>query len=93
DGLLNDARLGRRLGFQGKLVIHPRQVEIVNSAYSPAPEEVENARRVIAAFEEAEKQGLAAIQLEGKMIDYPVAVKARQIIARAEAIAEKQVKP
>lgn len=89
DGLWNDARLGRRLGFQGKLVIHPRQVEPVNSAYSPTPEEVENARRVIAAFAEAEKQGLAAIQLDGKMIDYPVVTKARQLIARAEAIAKK----
>lgn len=89
DGLLNDARLGRRLGFQGKLVIHPRQVESVNSAYSPTLEEVENARRVIAAFDDAEKQGLAAIQLDGKMIDYPVVTKARQLIARAEAIAKK----
>jgi citrate lyase subunit beta / citryl-CoA lyase len=69
----------RGLGFQGKLCIHPNQ--------GPTPEAVTQARRVIAAFAEAEARGLASIQLDGRFIDYPIVHGARRIVAQAEEIA------
>jgi citrate lyase subunit beta / citryl-CoA lyase len=83
DGLEQDARNALRLGFQGKSAIYPGQVEIINRVFSPSEEELEFARKVVAAFDEAEARGDAAIQLEGRMIDYPIAVKARWLIERA----------
>lgn len=75
------------LGFQGKLCIHPDQIGIANAAYSPAEAEVARARRIIAAFAEAEAQGLASIQVEGRFVDYPIVDRARRIVALAERIA------
>lgn len=74
------------VGFQGKFCIHPSQVEIVNRLFSPNPVEVEYARRVIASYEEAERQGIGAVALDGKMIDAPVVARARQLLARAVAL-------
>jgi len=83
DGLELDARNALRLGFQGKSAIYPGQVDIINRVFSPSDEELEFARKVVAAFDEAEARGDAAIQLEGRMIDYPIAVKARWLLDRA----------
>jgi citrate lyase subunit beta/citryl-CoA lyase len=74
------------LGFQGRLCIHPDQVGVANAAYSPPEEEVARARRIIAAFADAEAQGLASIQVEGRFVDYPIVDKARRLVALAEAI-------
>ncbi|MGW6301044.1 aldolase/citrate lyase family protein [Peribacillus butanolivorans] len=73
EGMLEDARLAKQLGFQGKLVVHPDQIGVVNEVFSPKREEIEEAMVIVNAFEEAISAGLAAIQLGGKMIDYPVA--------------------
>ncbi|MCD5416104.1 CoA ester lyase, partial [Candidatus Bipolaricaulota bacterium] len=79
-GLLADAGVGRKLGFQGKLVIHPAQIEPVNEVFSPSQEEIAYAERVVAAFKEAEAAGHAAITLDnGKFIDYPVARNAERL--------------
>lgn len=87
EGLIQDSRLGRQLGFQGKLVIHPDQVDPVNQIFSPSSEEIAYAYRVIEAFSKAEAEGSAAITLEdGKFIDYAVLGNARRIIALAEEI-------
>ena len=75
------------LGFQGKLCIHPDQIPIVNAAFSPPEAEVARARRIIAAFAEAEAQGLASIQVEGRFVDYPIVDRAQRIVALAERIA------
>jgi citrate lyase subunit beta/citryl-CoA lyase len=83
DGLEQDARNALRLGFQGKSAIYPGQVDVINRVFSPTKEELEFARKVVAAFDEAEARGDAAIQLEGRMIDYPIAVKARWLLERA----------
>jgi citrate lyase subunit beta / citryl-CoA lyase len=83
EGLEQDARNALRLGFQGKSAIYPGQVEIINRVFSPSQEELEFARKVVAAFDEAEARGDAAIQLDGRMIDYPIAVKARWLLERA----------
>ncbi|MCD5417651.1 CoA ester lyase [Candidatus Bipolaricaulota bacterium] len=87
DGLRADATTARGLGFQGKLVIHPDQIEPVNEVFSPSEEEITYAKRVVAAFEQAEAAGHAAITLDGgKFIDYPVARNAQRLLAVADAI-------
>ena len=85
-GFAASVRLARDLGFQGKMCIHPDQVPVVNDCFRPGEAELEHARRVIEAFAEAERQGLAAIQVEGRFIDYPLVYLAQRLLARAEAI-------
>jgi citrate lyase subunit beta/citryl-CoA lyase len=75
-----DIRRAIRFGFQGKLCIHPNQVEICNKLFSPTENEVAYAQKVIDAFEKAEAEGVGAIQLEGKFIDYPVVERSRRIL-------------
>lgn len=81
-----DACRAKGLGFQGKLCIHPNQVDVCNRLFSPTPEEVEFARRVVAAFEAAEAQGSAAIQLDGKFIDYPIVARSRQVLNLSKSL-------
>lgn len=73
----------RRLGFGCASCIHPAQVPIINEEYGPAPAEVDRARRLIAAFEEALALGQGAVAFEGAMIDLPVVERARRLLARA----------
>jgi citrate lyase subunit beta/citryl-CoA lyase len=90
EGLIQDSERGRQLGFRGKLLIHPSQIEPVNEVFSPAEDEVEYARKVVEAFSEAEAKGVGAISLDGKMIDRPNFRQAQDLIALAEAIARKE---
>ncbi|MBI4496120.1 MAG: CoA ester lyase [Deltaproteobacteria bacterium] len=85
-GLLDDIRRAKAFGFMGKIVIHPRQIQPCHDLFTPSAEEIAYARKVIAAFEEAERAGRAALQLEGKFIDYPVVERSRQILALARAM-------
>lgn len=80
-GLVRSARLAKQLGFQGKMVIHPSQVEPVNTVFSPTPEEIAFATRVVEAFRQSEAQGLASIQLDGQFIDYPIVESAQRLLA------------
>lgn len=73
----------RRLGFAGALAIHPTQVAIFNEAFSPSADELEWARRVVAAENDAATRGLSAFSLNGKMIDPPVVRRAHEILALA----------
>lgn len=86
DGLISDANKAKAFGFQGKIVIHPNQIKPCHDIFTPTKEEITYAKKIIEAFEEAEREGKAAIQMEGKFIDYPVVEKARRIYALAEAI-------
>ena len=70
----------RRGGFQGRLCVHPDQLAPVNAAYLPSKEELERAERIVAAFREAEAKGAAAVQVDGQMVDYPVAYRARALL-------------
>jgi citrate lyase subunit beta/citryl-CoA lyase len=70
----------RRGGFQGRLCVHPDQLAPVNAAYLPSDEELARARRIVAAFREAEAKGAAAIQVDGQMVDYPVAYRAQSLL-------------
>lgn len=83
--LEEECRGGKNLGFNGKQLIHPSQVEICQKVYGPGEEEVEWAIRVCIADEKADKAGRGAWTLDGKMIDAPVSGKARVIVKKAEA--------
>lgn len=85
EGLETDTRLGKRLGFFGKHAIHPSQVEVIERVYLPTAAEVEKARRLLAAFEEAEREGKGAIGFDGELVDYPLAERSRRLLALAEA--------
>jgi (3S)-malyl-CoA thioesterase len=86
-GTKAECEQGRDLGFDGKTVIHPRQIEIANRAFAPGAEEVELARRHIAAFEEAQAKGQGVAVVDGKIVENLHVETARQVLARAEAIA------
>ncbi len=85
-GLISEAAYGRSIGMKGKYVIHPNQIEAVNQVYTPTNDEVSAARQMLAAYSDAEARGEGSVQFEGKMIDAPVAQRARDLIAYAEAI-------
>jgi citrate lyase subunit beta/citryl-CoA lyase len=87
EGLRENTLLSRRLGFQGRVVVYPGQVDTVQRAYSElSEEEAERARRVVAAFEEAEAAGIASIQVDGRFIDYPLYYRARHRLRLHEAL-------
>ncbi|MFO0691523.1 MAG: CoA ester lyase [Myxococcota bacterium] len=78
-----EAELGLRLGFEGKLCIHPMQIEIVNSVYTPSCEQIEFARRVMETAARAEAEGLGVFTVDGKMVDAPLIAAQRRILDRA----------
>lgn len=89
EGLQREARLARQLGFGGKLLIHPRQIEPVNTLFSPSESEVEAARKVVEVFRQAKARGIGAVSLDGKMVDIASYELAQGVVARAQAIAER----
>ncbi|MRR38990.1 CoA ester lyase, partial [bacterium] len=80
EGLRRECRLARKLGFQGKMLIHPDQIGVTHEVFSPTAEEIAHARRVVEVFEKAEKEGVASVSLDGKMVDYPVFNRARNLL-------------
>lgn len=90
EGFAQSAARARVLGFQGKLCIHPDQVEAANRAFTPGEAEVAKARRIVDAFAEAEARGSSAIQLDGQFIDYPIMHAARRVLETARAIAARR---
>lgn len=85
-----NVRDGRQMGYEGRMIIHPSQVEASNRLYAPDPAEVEWASSVVKAFEEeALAKGTAAISLNGKMVDTPVYLNAKNILVAYEEIEEK----
>jgi len=89
EGFRANVRRSRKFGFDAASVIHPSGIPIVNEEFTPAEDEVDHARRVVEAYEKAEKEGLGAIRVDGKMIDVPVAHRAAALLARYEAIKSK----
>ncbi|MDX2156717.1 MAG: CoA ester lyase [Hyphomicrobiaceae bacterium] len=90
EGYRASARLARRMGFRGASCIHPSHVSILNEEFGVKPAELIWARRVIEVYDEAKSQGRASIQLDGKMIDIPIVIKAERILAQAARIEERQ---
>ena len=78
---------GRSFGFDGKTVIHPSQIEPCNAAFAPSPEEIEAAKKIIAAFARPENKGKGAIKLDGRMVERLHAENAQRTLALAQAIA------
>ncbi|MDR0359107.1 MAG: CoA ester lyase [bacterium] len=86
-------RRSRRFGFQGASAIHPNQVPILNEEFAPSGGEVEEAERIVAAFEDAERRGEAAVAVDGRMVDVPVVERARRTVARRDAIESRAGRP
>lgn len=87
------ARRAMESGFQGKLCIHPSQVRAANTIFRPSDAEVLKARRIAQAFDDAEAKGLAALTVDGMFVDYPIAHRARAIVARAKLVAAAESVP
>ncbi|VGC94326.1 citrate lyase subunit beta [Klebsiella pneumoniae] len=81
EGFLAEANLAKNLGFNGKSLVNPRQIELLHQVYAPTRKEVDHALEVIAAAEEAETRGLGVVSLNGKMIDGPIIDHARKVVA------------
>ncbi|MFP5332702.1 MAG: HpcH/HpaI aldolase/citrate lyase family protein [Acidimicrobiia bacterium] len=79
-----EAREARSMGYAGKMCIHPAQVAIAHEVFTPSPEEVESARRLIEAHEAAEREGRSVVVVDGKMIDGPLVAQAKKVIASTE---------
>ena len=86
DGLRQECEEGARLGFTGKISIHPDQIDVINAAFTPAPEQVAEARALIAAFDEAQAEGRMAFSFRGQMVDVPHLTRARALVERARLI-------
>ena len=89
-GLLGECEQGRVLGFDGKTLIHPSQLETANRVFSPEPEAVVQAKAIIEAFELPENQGKGVIKVEGKMVELLHLEQARRLVAVQRAIESRQ---
>ena len=85
EGFLKEVNLIKRLGFNGKSLINPRQIELLHQAYMPSEEEVAKAKRIEEAAQEAERAGHGVVSLNGKMVDAPVVLSARRILDLARS--------
>jgi len=91
DGLRASARTSLEMGFQGRLCIHPDQIDIVHEIFTPSAEEHARALKIVRAFEEAERAGFASIRVDGQFVDYPIVAKARRVVGIAEKV-QKQAR-
>jgi citrate lyase subunit beta / citryl-CoA lyase len=83
-GLRADSIAAKRLGFKGKFAIHPDQIATIDECFSPSAEEIAQARRIVDAYEDAERRGRASTSLDGWVIDVPVVKRARALLELAE---------
>ncbi|GAA5158222.1 MULTISPECIES: HpcH/HpaI aldolase/citrate lyase family protein [Amycolatopsis] len=86
EGFEAECRQGRQFGFDGKTLIHPSQIEPCNRIFAPSPEEVERARRIIEAFDEAEAAGRGVVTVDGRMVENLHVDEARRVLALAAAL-------
>ena len=91
DGFMAGARRAAALGYDGKWAIHPAQIDLANEVFTPPESEVDQARRVLQALEEATAAGRGAAQLDGRMIDAASARMARNVVEMAEAISSRRL--
>jgi citrate lyase subunit beta/citryl-CoA lyase len=87
-GLVRECQLTASMGYTGKLTIHPSQIEIVNQAFMPTPQEIEQAESLLQAFAENQAAGRMAFSFNGEMVDAPHLKRAEGIVARAKALQE-----
>jgi citrate lyase subunit beta/citryl-CoA lyase len=86
DGLRHWAQRSRALGFEGMGCVHPRQIPVIHEAFSPSPEEIQKALKIVAAFEDAQRRSLGVVSLGSKMIDPPVLQRALKLVSQARAM-------
>ena len=84
-----DATMGRDMGYDGKICLLPRQLDVANRVFSPSEVELEHARRLIARYEEAMARGIGTIDFEGKMVDGPLLKRAQRIVGFADVLAAR----
>lgn len=85
EGFINEVKLIKQLGFDGKSIINPRQIEAINKVYTPTKEEVIKSMKIIEASNEAAEKGSGVAVLNGKMIDRPIVARAQRVLAMANA--------
>ena len=83
----NDANVGRDMGYDGKICLLPRQLDVANRVFRPSDAELEHARRLIAFYDEATARGLGTVDFEGKMIDGPLLKRAQRLVAFGDHLA------
>lgn len=88
DGLQEQTNLAIELGYDGKMAIHPAQVDVINEAFTPDPDQIEWAERVMAAKEDADADGRGVFSVDGEMIDAPLIAQAERVLQRARAADE-----
>ena len=86
DALSQNAQASKKIGFKGKFAIHPAQIETINTTFSPSAAEIDHARRVVAAYEEAERAGRGSTSMDGKVVDVPVVKRARALLEIVEGM-------
>ncbi|MEW9096434.1 MAG: aldolase/citrate lyase family protein [Clostridiaceae bacterium] len=85
EGFLTEAKLIRQLGFDGKSLIHPRQIELIHSVYTPSEKEIQKAYKIVVATEEAVRENKGVFTVDGKMVDKPIIDRANHVLALAKA--------
>lgn len=85
DGLIKDAKFAKQLGMNAKACIHPNQVETINEIFSPSPLEINQALRILEAYQKPENKQKGAFSLDGKMVDKPIVDRAQRLIEKAKA--------
>lgn len=90
EGFLREVKLIKQLGFNGKSLINPRQIELLHNAYAPSQKDLDNAKEIVEAALEGEKQGLGVVSLNGKMIDAPIITRAKMVIELAQMSGVRQ---
>jgi citrate lyase subunit beta/citryl-CoA lyase len=90
EGFIHEAELIKQLGFDGKSLINPRQIDLLHNIYAPTRKEVGKAKLIIEAAENAARQGQGVVSMNGKMIDNPIIERARWVLMRAEASGIRQ---
>lgn len=90
EGLRREAGFVKQLGYDGKSVVHPNQIPIVHEVYRPTEKEIEDARKIVAAAQDAAARGLGAVSVDGRMVDAPVVRRAEYTLLRAGLLGEAE---
>lgn len=85
EGLIEETKLIKKMGFSGKAVIHPKQIKAIHSVFNPTEKQIRDAKKVVNAAKEAEEKGLGVITVNGKMVDTPIIDRAQRVLAFAKS--------
>jgi citrate lyase subunit beta / citryl-CoA lyase len=87
EGLAADILQARRLGFTGKSTFNPRQLDVINREFSPSPDEIDYAKKVVAAFEDAQSRGEGSVAVGGQLVDLPIVMRAKRLLEASALVA------